>query len=473
MTQVQNTVSMADNVEVFNPKDGSLIGSVPIATAQDTEETLSTAIIGQRKARSLPRHERSRILRDAAQLILQQRDVFARRITDESGKTITQALKETDRCANTLTLSAEEAKRVAGSEIPFDSYNGLEDRFGYYTKEPLGVVVAITPFNDPLNLVAHKVGPALAAGCACILKPALETPYSAIALVDALHKSGLPPECLQIVMGGAEIGGKLVSDNRVSMISFTGGAKTGDIICRTAGLKRTAMDLGGNAPVFVFPDADLVRASEECASGAFWAAGQNCIGVQRIFCHESIIDEFRDLLVEQTRQMKVGDPSEQDIDMGPMISEAAAQRIEDWVDDALKDGAICLAGHKRDGAYYLPTVLENLSDGATVLSEEVFAPVVCLASFSDLDEAIEEANKPDFLLHGAAFTNNLDTVQILCDRLECSGVMINDSSDFRFDGMPFGGFKRGSLGREGVKFAIEEMTQSKTICFRKKPSVRA
>ena len=340
MELTKQYVASKGDIEVRNPKDNSLIGVISVATDADVEQALKTAKTGQGKARALPRHERARILNNAAALIREQRVEFAKRITAECGKTITQALKEVDRCVNTLTLSAEEAKRVSGEEIPFDSYPGLEDRFGYFTKEPLGIVLAITPFNDPFNLVAHKVGPAVAAGCACILKPAVETPYSALALVEILHKAGLPAECLQVVIGGGAVGDALVRDHRISMVSFTGGAKTGEIICRTAGLKRTTMDLGGNAPVFVLPDADIERAAAECVSGAFWAAGQNCIGVQRVFCHESVLADFRSRLVERTKAMMLGDPDDPKTDMGPMVSEEAARRTETWVNNAIEAGRL-------------------------------------------------------------------------------------------------------------------------------------
>ncbi len=462
----KNAIS-SNNITLFSPGDDTLIGSIAIADDQQIEHALCAATMGQIIARTLSRSERSRILHGAAELVENRKEVFARRISLESGKTYTQALKETDRCVNTLTLSAEEAKRVVGEEIPFDSYGGLDERFGYYIKEPLGIILAITPFNDPINLVAHKVGPAIAAGCACILKPALETPFSALALVECLLEDGLPPECLQVITGDGLVGEQLVRDNRISMISFTGSVKTGEAITRSAGLKRTIMDLGGNAPVFILPDADVETAASECASGAFWAAGQNCIGVQRIFCHESIFDTFKNHLTKKTQSIKTGDPIDPETDMGPMISENAAKRIESWVDEAINEGAKCLIGHKRNGCFYSPTILENVQKTSKVLDMEVFAPVVCLVSFTKLEDALAEANEPDFLLHGAVFTNSLKDVQKICDELQCSGIMINDSSDFRFDGMPFGGSKRGAIGREGVKFAIEEMTQSKTICFKK------
>lgn len=452
--------------EVRNPANGELIGRVETATTDDVERALQLAVSGREIAAAMPRHRRASILENAAHAISERLEHFAQTIVAESGKAIRQALMEVDRCVNTLKLSAEEAKRIAGDEIPFDSYPGLENRFGYFTKEPVGIVLAITPFNDPLNLVAHKVGPAIAAGCACVLKPALETPYSALALVECLHEAGLPRACLQVLLGDATVGDQLVQDDRVAMVSFTGGVRTGEIISRAAGLKRTTMDLGGNAPVFVLSDANIDDAATECASGAFWAAGQNCIGVQRIFCHEDVLDSFKNAVLAKTEALALGDPFDPSTDVGPMVSERAALLIEEWVNEAIASGATCLTGNERVGCYFSPTILTDVPNDAKVLREEVFAPVVCLIPFSNLDDALAEANKPDFLLHGAVFTNCLNDAQKVCSVLQCSGVMVNDSSDFRFDGMPFGGSKRGSLGREGVKYAIEEMTHSKITCFK-------
>ena len=452
--------------EVRNPASGELLGCVETVTSNDVEQALQLAVSGRTIAAEMPRHQRASILEEAAKAIHERREHFAQTIVAESGKTIRQALKEVDRCINTLKLSAEEAKRVAGDEIPFDSYAGLEDRFGYFTKEPIGIVLAITPFNDPLNLVAHKIGPAVAAGCACILKPALETPFSALALAECLYDAGLPRACLQVLLGDATVGDQLVRDDRVAIVSFTGGVKTGEIIARAAGLKRTTMDLGGNAPVFVLPDANIEDAATECVSGAFWAAGQNCIGVQRMFCHEDVFDHFRNAVLAKTETLRLGEPSDPTTDIGPMISESAAQRIEEWVNEAIVAGATCLTGNKRVGSFFSPTILTDVPNNSKVLCEEVFAPVVCLVPFSNLEDALAEANKPNFLLHGAVFTDSLKDAQKVCGGLQCSGVMVNDSSDFRFDGMPFGGSKRGSMGREGVKYAIEEMTHSKVICFR-------
>lgn len=466
MTHATSTTQAPKQAEVCNPATGNRIGSIAIASTADVENALLSAIEGRGLAASLSRHERADILLGAATLLKERREKLAQTIVAECGKPIAQALKETDRCINTITLSAGEAKRIIGAEIPFDSYHGLEDRFGYYTKEPIGIVLAITPFNDPLNLVAHKVGPAIAAGCACILKPALETPYSALALADCLFEAGLPAECLQVVLGDGAVGDQMVRDDRIAMVSFTGGAQTGEIITKNAGLKRITMDLGGNAPVFVMPDADLDAAATECVSGAFWAAGQNCIGVQRVFCHSEIFDDLMQAMVSKTDQMTLGDPTDPQTDMGPMVSENAAKRAPAWIESAISEGANCLIGNRRERSFLAPTILTKVPENARVLYEEVFAPIVCLVPFDDLDAALAEANAPEFLLHGTVFTNDMKIAQKICRELKCAGIMVNDSSDFRFDGMPFGGSKRGSLGREGVKFAIEEMTSSKTVCFK-------
>ena len=450
---------------VSSPYSGEPVGEVTRATLADVETALATAEAGARISRSLSRAERAGILNGCSDIVESRSAAFAETIVSEAGKTIVQARNEVARCVNTLRLSAEEAKRLGGETIPFDSYPGGEDRFGFFERDPLGIILAITPFNDPLNLVAHKLGPAIAGGNAMILKPSGLTPLSAIGLADALFEAGLPRQVLSVLTGNREVSEALVRAPQIRMISFTGGTTTGEAITRNAGLKKIAMDLGGNAPVIVMDDCDLDDAAERCVSGAFGAAGQNCIGVQRL-----LIQDFRDRFVERTRALTIGDPMDEATDMGPMISADAAKRIEGWVSDALESGARLLLGHSRDGALYAPTIVENVGDAATVRCEEVFAPVVLMDPFDTLDRAIAEANRTDQSLHAAIFTGNIDRAFDAARRLEAGGVMINDSSDFRFDGMPFGGYKRGSLGREGVRFAIEEMTQTKVICVRTLPS---
>lgn len=453
--------------EVLSPYDRTVVGCVELTCLDEIDAIMARAHIGAKVAAALPRSQRAELLFKTAALVEQKAEAFARTISLEAGKTIRQARKEVARCVNTLRLSAEEAKRHVGEIIPFDSYAGSEDRSGYYTHEPLGVILAITPFNDPLNLVAHKLGPAVAAGNSVILKPSLLAPLSAQHLVECFWAAGLPSEVVQIVHGGSDIASMLVRQKSIRMVTFTGGPKTGEIITREAGLKKIAMDLGGNAPVIVMADCDLMDAAESCVSGAFWAAGQNCIGTQRIFVARSVYERFTQYMVELTKKMKVGNPLDEDSDMGPMITEEQAKRIESWVDDAVSQGATVLAGHRREGAIYHPTILANVPVEATLWNEEVFSPVVSITPFDDLRSALDAANDTESSLHAGIFTNHLETALGAAELLQVGGVMINDSSDYRFDGMPFGGFKYGSLGREGVKFSVREMTQPKVVCFKR------
>ncbi|PDT26935.1 aldehyde dehydrogenase [Rhizobium sp. L9] len=455
----------SNEIIVSNPFDGSFVGAIRETSADAVDLLLERARRGAQIARSLPRHQRSAILEKAAAAIEERKEEFALLIVREAGKTIAQARKEATRCVNTLKLSAEEAKRNAGEVIPFDAYAGSESRQGWYTREPLGIVAAITPYNDPLNLVAHKLGPAIAGANAVVLKPSELTPLSAIKLVEVLIASGLPEEVVTVAVGGADLGEAIVSAKDVRMISFTGGFVTGETIARSAGIKKLAMDLGGNAPVIVMEDSDVDAAVEDCVSGSFWAAGQNCIGTQRILVQRTIYERFKTKFVARTTQMKTGDPMKSETDMGPMISESAVNRAAAMVERAIAAGAMLLCGHKPAGTLYPPTVLENVPAACDVLNEEVFAPVVILQPFDELEEAIEMANKPEYSLHAGIFTNDLATALEAAKRIDAGGVMINQSSDYRFDAMPFGGFKYGSMGREGVRFAYEDMTQPKVVCI--------
>lgn len=453
--------------EVRAPFDESVVGSVRLTQLSELPAIIEHAKHGAKLSSQLSRNQRAEILFKTAELVLKDATNFAKVISLEAGKTIRQARKEVARCVNTLRLSAEEAKRHVGEIIPFDAYAGSENRSGYYTHEPLGVILAITPFNDPLNLVAHKLGPALAAGNAVILKPSLLAPLSAQHLAECFWQAGVARDMLQVVHGEVEVTAPLVRERSIRMISFTGGPVSGEAITREAGLKKMAMDLGGNAPVIVMADCDLNDAAESCVSGAFWAAGQNCIGTQRIFIERSVYARFSQLVIEMTTSMKVGNPLDEDSDMGPMINEAQAQRIERWVNEAIDQGAKLLCGNRREGALYYPTILTDVPVDARVWCEEVFAPVVILTQFDDINTALEAANDTESSLQAGIFTSNLETALSMAEKLEAGGVMINDSSDYRFDGMPFGGFKYGSLGREGVRFSISEMSQPKVICFKR------
>ncbi len=453
-------------IEVYDPGNGELVGTVPSAGCEDVEYVLATASKASDVARNMPTHLRMSVLRHVAEQLLKRHEEFARVIAREGIKTLREARKEVTRCIETLGISAEEARRLGGETIAFDQMPGSENRFGYFKRLPVGVVLAITPFNDPLNLVAHKIGPAIAAGNAVILKPHSSTPLSAKKLVELFEATELPTGVLQLITGsGAIIGDQLVSDPRVRMVSFTGGRMVGHKILAQAGLKKISMELGSNCPTIVMSDADMELALDSTVSGAFWAAGQNCLHVQRIFIQKDYFEDFSNQFVERARRLKVGDKLDESTDMGPMISDAAMFRVNEFVQDAVALGARILTGGESEGRYYQPTVLDNVPANCRISKEEVFGPVVALYEFTDTSEAIDLANNVDYGLQAGVFTRDLGTAHTIADALNCGGVMINDSSDYRIDAMPFGGTKGSGIGREGVAHAIFEMTDPKTYCF--------
>jgi glyceraldehyde-3-phosphate dehydrogenase (NADP+) len=459
-------VDRKEAIEVRDPYDNALVDTVPRASVDDVRKAIESAVKGYEICRRLPTHRRMAILDGTAQYIKDNSEEFSSTIAREGSKTIREARKEVSRCHNTLKVSAEEARRIVGETIPFDSFPGADNKVGYTYRFPIGVIVCITPFNDPLNLVAHKLGPAIAGGNAVVLKPATLAPLSAVKLVEAFLAAGLPPRVISLVTGiGSEIGDALVGDERPRMISFTGGVEAGNQIVRVAGLKKIGMELGGNSPVIVWEDADLDGAVESCVSGSFWAAGQNCIGVQRILVHEAIYDRFRDRFVARTKRYKIGNKMDENCDMGPMITEQEAIRIEAWVREAVQQGAGLLCGGKRSGALYEPTVLESVTSEMKIDGDEVYAPVVSLYKISNLDQAIQMANDVPYGLQAAIFAKDLDVAFRAAYQLDAGGVMINESTDYRLDSMPFGGVKYSGLGREGVRSALMEMTEPKVVCF--------
>jgi len=459
-------VDKDEKIEVRNPYNNKLVDTVPAGDKKDVEAAIKAAEEGFRINRDLPVHRRISILYKTAEIIRNRQEEFARMIATEGSKTIREARKEASRCMDTITISAEEGRRIVGETIPFDSRIGSENRVGYYQRFPIGIIAAITPFNDPLNLVAHKVGPAIAGGNSIVLKPATVTPLSALKLGEALVEAGLPWKILNIVTGRAsKIAEALVTDPRVRMISFTGGTEAGLDIVKKAGLKKIGMELGSNSPVIVMDDANLPQAVELSVSGAFWAVGQNCIGVQRIYIHQAVYAEFERMFVERTKKMKVGFQLDEETDMGPMITEEEAARVERWVKEAVGQGAKLLCGGKRKGTLFEPTVFKDMPQAAKLNCEEVFGPVVNLYKVSSLDEAIKLSNSVKYGLHGAIFTRSIENAFKAIKELEVGGVMVNDSTDYRIDMMPFGGVKWSSLGREGIKFALLEMTEPKVVCF--------
>ncbi|MFC0271499.1 aldehyde dehydrogenase family protein [Metabacillus herbersteinensis] len=454
-------------IEVRDPQDNSIIDTVPAASAEDMFQCIEEAKEGAKIAATMPVHERMRIVNAAADYIEANKEKYARTIAKEGSKTIREATTEVSRCIRTLRISAEEARRIHGETIPFDQMPGSENRVGYYYRFPIGIIGAITPFNDPLNLVAHKVGPAIASGNAIIVKPATVTPLSALLLAEAFVQAGLPPKVLSVITGyGSEIGDVLVTHPAIRMISFTGGLEVGEDIARKAGLKKISMELGSNSPVIVLEDADLEKAVESTVSGAFWAAGQNCLGVQRIYIQESIMESFQKSFVERTNRYRIGDKQSELTDMGPLITEKEAIRVENIVNEAIEKGAVLLTGGERKGAFYSPTVLTNVPEDCTISKEEIFGPVVLFYPTYDLDAAIQQSNDVNYGLQAGIFTKDIEKAHQAIAKMDVGGIMINDSSDYRIDAMPFGGVKKSGLGHEGVKFTIQEMTEPKVVCFK-------
>lgn len=464
MSTTQNTTQT--EIKVLNPQDGSLVGLVANNSETDVQLVIETAVLGAKKAKKLSANERMSVITEVADNLHNLKELFAQMIAREGIKTISEARKEVSRCIDTLRISAEETRRLNGETISFDQAPGSENRFGYFRRVPLGVIAAITPFNDPLNLVAHKIGPAIAAGNSVILLPHHETPLVAKMLVELFNKTSLPQGILNLVTGyGADIGDMIISDPRINMISFTGGKMVGERILRLAGLKKMSMELGSNCPVIVMNDAHFDMAMEACISGAFWAAGQNCLHVQRVYIQDDIYEQFVAEFCERANSISMGDKLAESTQMGPMINEAAALKVESMVQDALDHNSTLLCGGKREGNFFHPTVLTDVTNECLIANEEVFGPVTVLYRFSEKDEAITQANDVDFGLQAGVFTTNLESAFEIADALECGGVMINDSSDYRIDAMPFGGVKGSGVGREGVMNAVIEMTDIKTYCF--------
>lgn len=459
------SASSQPDLVVFNKFDGAVLATLPQCTPSGVERELRRAFAAGPIAASMPRHERGRILDAAAGLLEERAETAAELIVAEAGKTFTQARKEVSRAVNTLKLSAAETRRNVGEVVPFDSFAGSENRQGWFTREPLGLIAAITPYNDALNLVAHKIGPAIAGGNTVILKPSQLTPLTALFLVDLLVESGLPADCIVVVLGDRRVAQAIISSKLVRMVSFTGGFATGRAIAANAGIKRLSMELGGNAPVIVFDDADIPAAVQASVSGAFWAAGQNCIGAQRILVQRAVFDSFLESFVARTAGLKAGDPRSEATDVGPMISAAAAAEAKRKIDDAVCAGARLLTGGSVEGAVLTPAVLTGVPRACEAWSEELFAPVVLVEPFDSTEEAIELANDSEYALQAGIFTADLRRALDTAKAIDAGGVMINDSSDYRLDAMPFGGSKYGSMGREGVRFAYEEMTQPKVVAI--------
>lgn len=454
---------MSDLV-VIDKFSGERLGTVPVADPAAIDATVRRSRTAFGTWRDVPAHERSRILRRAAALIEERAERFTTIIAREAGKAWKHASVEVARSVETFSFSADEARRIHGETIPMDAAASGEQRVGFYLRTPVGVVAAITPFNFPLNLVAHKVGPALAAGNTIVLKPAEETPLTAVLMAEAFADAGLPDGVLQLVHGdGPTTGEALVSHPLPAKVSFTGSPPVGRRILQIAGLKRVTLELGNNSGTIVEPDADLARVVPRCVMSAFANAGQICISLQRLYVHDSIAEHFIAELVRQTRALVVGNPLDRTTDVGPLISDDAADRADRWIRDAVREGATLVAGGRREGRLIWPTVLTGTRPEMAVMCEEAFAPLVSVVRYRDFDEALRMLDDSPYGLQAGVYTRDINKAFEAVRRLDVGGVMVNDTSIFRVDQMPYGGNRMSGLGREGVRFAVEEMTNLRMV----------
>jgi acyl-CoA reductase-like NAD-dependent aldehyde dehydrogenase len=450
--------------EVRSPYDDELVATVCDATESDASDAVAAAVAAMRQKPLTP-FERYEILARTSDLIAERREQFAQLIVSEAGKPIRDARGEVGRAIHTIRLCAEEAKRIGGEVIPFDATPGSEHRIGFTIPAPIGPVCAITPFNAPLNQINHKLPTALAAGCSVVLKPAEATPLSAVKLVETLIEAGLPAGWVNLVLGDARVGQRLLEDERLAAYSFTGSVSVGLHIRRTVGLRKTVLELGNNSPNIVHRDADLAHAARSITSSGFAYAGQLCISAQRVLVHRDVHDEFVDLLAEQTRALTVGDPRSEETNVGPMIDDRAADRAEQLIAQTVAAGATVIVGASRDGRLVAPTVLDGVGTEMDVACHEAFAPILAVLTYDTLAEAVALANSTAYGLQAAAFTESLDTAMFFARRIEAGSVMINEGSHFRIDQMPFGGIKDSGLGREGVRYAVEEFTSPRLVAL--------
>lgn len=463
-------VDGGDKMQVVNKYDGKVIADVPTARREDVEAAITAAERAAPVMADMPAYKRAEILLRTAALIRERYDDFAKTIAAEAGKALKFARAEVDRAISTFTIASEEAKRLHGETIPLDAVPAGEGYFGFWTRRPVGVIAAISPFNFPLNLVVHKVAPALAAGNTLVLKPASTTPLAAVKLCQALEEAGLPAGAINLVIGsGGTVGEWLITDPRVAKITFTGSPPVGAHILSVAGIKKVTLELGNTSPVIVAPDADLDFVARRCAVGAYYNSGQVCISVQRIYSQKQVYEPFSEKFVRASEAMVVGDPLDERVDVGPMIDPHEVDRIESWIKEAQGGGAKVLTGGKREGNVYYPTVLTDVKPEMKVIAEETFAPVASVISCDDFEESLRQANDTKFGLQVGVFTKDIDRVFKAVKRLNFGGVIINDTPVFRADHMPYGGNRQSGLGREGLRFAMEDMTNIQMVAIRLSP----
>ncbi len=459
-------IDKAETIPVFNPFDQSLLDTVPRGTAADVELAVTSAVRGAVAMGKLTSFERYSILRRTADIMAERAEDLGQTITKEEGKVIAEGRGEVQRAIQTITGSAEEAKRLHGETVPLDAAPGNVNQFGFTIRVPVGVVAAIAPFNFPLNLVCHKVGPAIAAGNAVVLKPAGDTPLSALKLTEILLEAGLPEEAIQCVTGpGGEIGDTLTGDPRIRKITFTGSMEVGDRICRNAGIKRVTMELGSNSPLIIMSDADIEKVAAATVASGFANAGQVCISTQRVLADRRIYADFLDALAPATEAFNTGNPLDDSVRMGPMIRASDADRVGQWISEAVGQGARVLVGGDHEGTMHAPTVVVDTKPDMKVSREELFGPAVAVSSFDDIDDALSMANDSRFGLSAGIFTQNIDWAMRFAREVQSGNLHINSSPQWRADLMPYGGLKDSGMGKEGPSYAVHEMTELKMVVF--------
>jgi len=453
-----------DRLVVKSPYDGSVVGEVRAASPAEIDDAATSARAAFEAFRRRPAFARAGVLKRAAALVRERRDDLARGIVRESGKPLKDARVEADRCAHTLETASEEAVRIPGDALSFDGAPEGEGRFAVVRRFPVGAVLAISPFNFPLNLPAHKVGPAIAAGASVLLKPSEKTPISALALERIFVEAGIPdPRAFRVLVTAREDAGRLVGDPRFALISFTGSPEVGWKLKAAAGRARVVLELGGNAAVVIHEDADVESAAARCVAGAFSVAGQSCVSVQRIIVHERVADDFLAAFLPRVKALRTGDPLLETTDVGPLVDSAAADRVSAWIDRAVAAGAARLAGGGRSGNILEPTVLLDVRKDLEIYCREAFGPVVTVERYSEFDDALARADASEFGLQAGVFTGDMERIHRAFERLEVGAVLANEVPTWRYDPMPYGGVKASGIGREGVRSAIEHMTEPRLL----------
>lgn len=459
-------VDTRDYSMLRSPYSGEVIAEIPVAGEEDIEQAIQAAYEAGTVMARMPAHQRAAILDRLSGLIEARAGEAARLLALEVAKPIRTAMLEVERTIETYRFAAEEAKRIHGETLPLDASKSGEGRLAYTLREPLGVIGAITPFNFPMNLVAHKVGPAIAAGNAIVLKPASQSPLSGLFIAELLQEAGLPAGALNVVTGsGRLIGERIVTDDRVRMITFTGSPAVGIGIRNQAGLKRVTLELGSNSALIVDKGVRIDDIIERSVTGAFANQGQVCISLQRVYVHEEVHDEFVDQFIQRTRQLKIGDPLDPATNVSAVISPEDVRRLLDWIEEARQAGATIATGGCADGNVLHPTVILEAGSNLKVCCQEVFGPIVVINQVKSVDEAIQQVNESRFGLQAGIYTEHVHTALHAADQLHVGGVMINDIPSFRVDHMPYGGVKESGIGREGIKYAIEEMTEMKLVVW--------